>query len=253
MGPSWPHFVGACCYLRDMRFWAHSDPSGPPEDPKAKWQPLADHLENVGRLARSLAFLASPEDGHFQEIAEWSGLLHDFGKYQDCFQQMIRPGGTGRCPHAIYGAAVAYATDDQSKSLRAAHVASAIAGHHAGMPDILGDGSSLQARVKGANAIALSLADRAKQDSPALRRLLESPQPKLENLQCRFDLFTRMVFSCLVDADRLDTAGRAPEQAPLRAGDRLETLLRHITVLGSDSSELVTAARRRILEQCHPG
>jgi CRISPR-associated endonuclease/helicase Cas3 len=236
-----------------MRFWAHSDPSGPPEDPKANWQPLAEHLENVGKLARTLASLAAPDHAHFQEIAEWSGLLHDLGKYQDCFQQMIRPGGTGRCPHAIYGAAVAYAGDNQSKGLRAAHIALAIAGHHAGMPDMVGDGSSLQERVKTARAIALPLMDRAMQDSLALRRLLESPQPKLENLQGRFDLFTRMVFSCLVDADRLDSAGRGPEQAALRAGERLETLLRHINELKSDSSQIVTAARRRILEDCLAG
>ena len=233
-----------------MLFWAHSDPSGLPEgDPMAKWQPLAEHLENVGKLARALASLATPNDAHFHDIAEWSGLLHDFGKYQDCFQQMIRT-GAGRCPHAIHGATIAYAGENGSKGLRAAHIAFAIAGHHAGMPDKVGDGSSLQERVKAANAIAVQLVDRAMQDSVALRRLLESPAPNLENLQGRFDLFTRMAFSCLVDADRLDTAGRAPEQAPLRAGDRLETALRHINDLKSDSSEIVAAARREILEDC---
>jgi CRISPR-associated endonuclease/helicase Cas3 len=237
-------------YLRNMMFWAHSDPSGLAEGhPKAKWQPLAEHLENVGKLARYLASLAAPGDAHFHDIAEWSGLLHDFGKYQDGFQQMIRT-GVGRCPHAIHGAAIAYAGQDGARGLRAAHVAHAIAGHHAGMPDRAGDGASLQERVKAANASAVQLIDRAMHDSVALRRLLEAPAPKLENLQGRFDLFTRMAFSCLVDADRLDTAGRAPEQAPLRAGDRLETLLRHINELKSDSSQIVTAARLKILDDC---
>ena len=233
-----------------MPFWAHSDPTGPPEDPNARWQPLAEHLENVGRLSRFLASLAAPKDTHFQDVAEWAGLLHDLGKYQDCFQQMILPGGAGRCPHAIHGAAIAYLGDNQSPGLRASHVALAIAGHHAGIPDLVGDGSSLRERVMRARDIALPLIDRATRDSLGVRQLLASPTPKLENLAGRFDLFTRMAFSCLVDADRLDSAARAAEQAPLRAGELLETLLRYIGNLKSDGSQTVTAARRGILEDC---
>ena len=233
-----------------MLFWAHSDPSGRPEDhPEAKWQPLARHLENVGKLARALASQAAPDDAHFHDLAEWSGLLHDVGKYQDGFQRMIRT-GTGRCPHAIHGATIAYAGQDGAKGLKAAHIALAIAGHHAGMPDKTGDGSSLQEKVKAAYPVAAELVGRAMEDSVALRRLLEAPAPKLENLQGRFDLFTRMLFSCLVDADRLDTAGRMPEQAPLQAEDRLQILLQHIHGLKPDSSPAVASARREILADC---
>jgi CRISPR-associated endonuclease/helicase Cas3 len=116
-----------------MQFWAHSDPNGPPEDhPHAQWQPLAEHLENVGKLASTLATLASPKDAHFPDVAEWCALLHDFGKYQDGSQEMIRT-GKGRCPHAIHGAAIAYSGQDGSTGLKAPHIAHAIAGHHAGM------------------------------------------------------------------------------------------------------------------------
>jgi len=233
-----------------MLFWAHSDPFGPPEHhPEAKWQLLAEHLENVEKLARDLASRAAPANAHFHDLAGWAGLLHDLGKYQDGFQQMIRT-GKGRCPHAIHGAAIAHAGQDGAKGLKAVHIALAIAGHHAGMPDLIGDGSSLQERVKAALPAAAELIDRATLDSDALRRLLEAPAPKLENLQGRFDLLTRMVFSCLVDADRLDSAGRAPEQAPLCAEDRLATLLRYIHDLKPDSSQVVAWARREILDDC---
>jgi hypothetical protein len=81
------------------------------------------------------------------------------------------------------------------------------------MPDRVGDGSSLQERVKDAYAMSAHLVDRAKQDSVALRHLLEAPAQKLENLQGRFDLFTRMAFSCLVDADNETPRRRAPDPA----------------------------------------
>jgi hypothetical protein len=65
-----------------MTFWAHSDASGLPEGhPLAKWQPLAEHLENVGELGRQRACLAAPEDIHFHDAVQWTGLLHDIGKY----------------------------------------------------------------------------------------------------------------------------------------------------------------------------
>ncbi len=81
-----------------VRFWAHSDRSGLAEDaPGSKWQPLAEHLENVGKLSRQLAALAAPEFRHFHDLAEWAGVLHDYGKYTPCFQEMIRR-GKGKCP-----------------------------------------------------------------------------------------------------------------------------------------------------------
>src|SRR5690349_9140999 len=49
----------------------------------------------------------------------------------------------------------------------------------------------------------------------------------------RFDLFTRMLFSCLVDADRLDSAGRDASQAPLRAAERLSVLTAHLAKLSA--------------------
>ncbi len=231
-----------------MEFWAHSDPGGlPPHVPGSRWQPLSEHLDNVATLARRLAGFAAPADSHFHDLAEWSGLLHDYGKYTDCFQEMIR-GKSQRCPHAIFGAAMAFSgSAGQVNDLCATHIASAIAGHHAGMPDI----GVLRDKVRESRAQASELLERAASDFSRIAKLFQEPPPTLEDVRSRFDLLTRMLLSCLVDADRLDTAGRAPIQASLDAPNRLSVLLAHLDKLGAESPEgVVKTARREVLEDC---
>jgi len=207
-----------------MAFWAHSDPAGlPPGAPDSQWQPLAQHLQNTAGLARRLAEYAAPEYSHFHDLAERCGLLHDYGKYADSFQRMILT-GKGRCPHAIYGAAMA-------QRLGATHICSAIAGHHAGMPDL----GQLRDKVKQIRVEADELLDHAGRDPLELGALFRGRAPSLENPGDRFDLLTRMLLSCLVDADRLDTARRPVLQAPLDAANRLELLLAHVNELARQS------------------
>jgi CRISPR-associated endonuclease/helicase Cas3 len=231
-----------------VTFWAHSDRSGiPPEAPGSEWQPLAEHLQNVASLARQLARSAAPENAHFHDLAEWCGLLHDYGKYTDGFQKMIVKGG-GRCPHAIHGAVMAFSGPARnSVGLSAPHIALAIAGHHAGMPDF----GEMPDRVKKKCDEAIVLLDRAAADLPRIGQLLADP-PKLEKISSgRFDLLTRMLLSCLVDADRLDTARRENVQSPLDAANRLDTLLAYLGELAANSPEgTVKNVRSEVLENC---
>jgi len=231
-----------------MTFWAHSDPSGLPADsPGSHWQALAEHLSNVSSLARSLAEQAAPDHRQFHDFAAWCGLLHDYGKYTDCFQQMITT-GKGRCQHAIHGAALAFSgSANDAIGLRAPHVAFAVAGHHAGMPDR----DQLMERSKLAQPEAVRILDRAAADLPDIGSLLRSPTPDLENPGVRFDLLTRMLASCLVDADRLDTAGRTAHGTSLDAGRNLQKLLDHIDWLSGQTDDgPVKEARRQVLENC---
>lgn len=236
-----------------MTFWAHSDRSGlPPGAPGAKWQPLAEHLANVCDLSRQLAKSARPGDTHFHEMAACSGLLHDFGKYTGCFQKMIAS-GRGRCQHSAHGAALAYfGSGNGAVAPKDLHVALAIAGHHAGLPDIKGGGSSLEERVKEFRQEAAALVATATEDSDRLQQFLGRPFPPLDKTVApRFDLFTRMLFSCLVDADRLDSAGRSIIQQPLHAAERLAEILAYIACIASEKPEgAVKAVRNQVLQDC---
>jgi len=196
-----------------MKYWAHSDPDGRLEgDAGSRWQPLSEHLRQVGGLARSLAEGAAPGYVHFHDLAELAGLLHDFGKYSACFQQMIR-GERIRCQHAIHGAAIAW----DALGLAAPHISHAIAGHHSGLPDRDGGERSLRPRVKEFREAAFSLLETAVGDCPELRTVVGADRPQIERVGSRFDLLTRMLASCLVDADRLDTGGNINRQHPLDA------------------------------------
>lgn len=236
-----------------MAFWAHSDRTGlPPTHPGATWQLLAEHLANVGVLSRQLAELALPGDKHFHDMAACCGLLHDFGKYSDAFQDMI-VSGKGRCQHSVHGAALAYfGAKEGAAAPKATHVALAIAGHHAGLPDIKGGESSLEERIKQYKEEATALVARATQDFDQLKEFFNRGFPPLDmSVKPHFDLFTRMLFSCLVDADRLDTAGRSINQEALRASERLDKLLVQVRQRADLCAEgAVKCSRRQVLEDC---
>jgi CRISPR-associated endonuclease/helicase Cas3 len=197
---------------------------------------------DAARRRRNLAYNAAPGFDHFHDLAERSGLLHDYGKCTDCFENMILRQG-GKCRHAIHGAAIAW------NVLQATHIAAAVPGHHAGIPDV--GGNELKDKEKTSGKDAQALLERASADLPSLEPLLKRPTPKLADLSNRYDLLTRMLLSCLVDADRLDTAARQNVQAGLEAEARLQMLLTHLATLGAKSpAGIVKQSRAEVLEDC---
>lgn len=236
-------------------YWAHSSRSrGADSDSRENWQLLSSHLESVGKLARELASAARPRDAAFADLAHLAGLMHDFGKYSDCFQKMLES-GSGRCQHAIHGAMLAYfgATGvERTNGLNT--VASVIAGHHAGLMDWAQLGERLgqrRYRIEVEEIVA-----RACNDYEGLDHIVHRYLPNMADASprpngARFDLLVRMLFSCLVDADRLDSASREPLQHPLHAADRLDLLLGHVAGLQSSSpAGPVKQMRAKALQDC---
>ncbi len=191
-------------------FFAHS---GTQPD-KSDWQPLDEHLESVGRLA---AERAAPFGG--QQLARIAGLLHDLGKYTNEFQRRIN-GDLIRVDHASRGAMLAVERYGPVGRL----LAYGIAGHHAGLANGRdpGERSTLEERLKGQGLPAL-LTQWQEEISLPDKSQLQLPPLSLRKERAFFQqaFLARMLFSCLVDADFLDTEdfyNRIEQRPSLRPG-----------------------------------
>ncbi|MFA9382028.1 MAG: CRISPR-associated endonuclease Cas3'', partial [Acetanaerobacterium sp.] len=159
-------------------------------------QPLSEHLLETARLAEQFAH-AFGADAH----AYRAGLLHDGGKYSAAFQRRIR--GGPKCDHSTAGAREADKLGPPGRLL-----AYCIAGHHTGLQN------AGCASDTGAEA---TLAARLKKDLPAYDALFSeldaqafSPLPRIPVKPMgkggfSLSFYIRMLYSCLVDADFLDT------------------------------------------------
>ncbi|WP_244592234.1 CRISPR-associated endonuclease Cas3'' [Azospirillum palustre] len=165
------------------------------------WEPLAAHLTNVADRAGRLAAAFGG-----QELARAMGGLHDIGKARDAFQSYIR----GQGPSVDHSTAGAVIGERKYPLPFGRMMAYGIAGHHAGLAngDIAGGGlSSLKDRLAAGAATPLP--------ESCLTPYLDIAPPEValaapvlsEGFTHEFSaaFLTRMLFSCLVDADRLET------------------------------------------------
>lgn len=134
-----------------------------------------------------------------------AGILHDLGKYRSEFQDYLRGNrvSSPETQHAAYGAAWAM----ERELLLHAFV---VAGHHSGLHDIADLQEIPHRAVLGLPAALKTVFERFRNENPPLP-LIKIPdfisEIEDEKLQAlRIDVAVRMLFSCLIDADRLDSA-----------------------------------------------
>jgi len=177
-----------------MCFYAHSnegDPSG--------WHPLDRHLKRVAELA---AEFARPFGG--EQWAWIAGLWHDIGKYSPDFQRKLK----GENIHVVHSEAGGYLAQQTFPDITMAQVFCwLIMGHHTGLADYPNDktwAKALEPKMRNPeipNIILNRIPTEIKEQVP--------PQPPVmlrrEERQADFSFFIRMLFSCLIDADYLDT------------------------------------------------
>ncbi len=240
---------------------------------------LKDHLNEVAEKAERFARIFGNGDW-----ARLAGLWHDLGKFLSDWQKYLRrqsgydedahiEGYGGRPNHSTLGAVLSF---ERFKNHPAARIlAYIISGHHAGLPDWyhqLGTGGALESRlyentvdvdrkldVHELNQIRLLLEvqDYLSASLPKSAPLAIKGPHEMERNREHFHLWIRMLFSCLVDADFLDTEtfmnskdaaqrGRYPSIKELS-----ERLDQYMEVKQSKSADtVINHQRRKILEQC---
>jgi len=174
-----------------LEYYAHSKENEPPEN----WQPLDEHLKNVADLA---AEFAKPFGG--EQWARLAALWHDLGKYSPAFQRKLC-GETFRVVHSEAGGHLA-----QQKMTGGIDriFCWLIMGHHAGLADYGSDKT-------GAKALEPKM--RTPEESDVILRnvpdeIKNQPEPEPPKVLTNggdVSFFIRMLFSCLLDADFLDT------------------------------------------------
>lgn len=168
------------------KFLAHRSEDG-------REQSIEEHLEGTGKLCAAFAkAFCAEEQGRFL------GQLHDIGKFSYAFQKRLY--GGPKVDHATAGAI-------ESARANATWGAFCIAGHHSGIPnggniktDAVGD-HTLFGRLK--NGLAGGIPE-YRSNWPGLTHFVKS-LPEMGKSALSDSFFIRMLYSCLVDADYLDT------------------------------------------------
>jgi CRISPR-associated endonuclease/helicase Cas3 len=215
-------------------FAAHT----PPQDRPGDWHLLSAHLNKVANRAKKLA-----QKFGAGELGYYAGLWHDLGKYNPDFQQYL-----ARCheaaiaeaasprekvPHASYGAKLAAAQFQPLAPL--------IFGHHAGLPQQAHMNNRL-AEVDGAVYAAVVNAAEAENIDLAIGSTAAQQFTAIAQDPYSFELLLRLLFSCLVDADYLDTETHFdPDSASQRShGVAVEELW---PILKTAQQQLVASAQ----------
>ena len=243
-----------CCLepLLSTGPFAHSPPEGLSWD---QAQPLPEHLQGVAQLAEIGA--ASFGAGEWGRLV---GLLHDVGKYRPAFQAYLRRKGPGPS-HKLAGAAAVQCLPPKTARL----VAQVIAGHHGGLTGWYSGRFPLKDRMPEARQ---HLEDARRGGLPEeLLRLprLETPQGLIRRgspleQHVLVELFTRLLFSALVDADFLDTATHFSPESEAARHRHVEgqadiptlraRLDRYLERFASAPDTVVNRHRRAILANC---
>lgn len=180
-----------------MEFIAHKDCN--------KEQSLIEHLTNVADLCRDYSIPI------FKDAAWWCGYYHDIGKYSIDFQNKIR-GGNIKVSHADCGA---YEVDNLIKTDVFKYLIEyCIAGHHTGLQDGGSEADNeYDSTLKGMlNSKHSDYSSYKKELKPLeinfdeiKNYFINNANKSFEELIELFAFCVKYLYSCLTDADFIDT------------------------------------------------
>ena len=214
---------------------------------------LRDHL--YGTAERAAVFAAVFD---FRQWGWLAGLWHDLGKYAQAFQIKLKA-AAGDESHLAAKARVDHSTAGGIHAVDRFGIGGRLfayiaAGHHAGLPDWEADqsgGAALSRRL-----LKRELLDATK-GAGIPGEILEQPFPAEKPIGRNPAFWLRMLFSCVVDADFLDTEDFfEPDKALRRAGypnlrgllDPFQGYMAHKQAGSPDT--LVNRLRSSVLRRC---
>jgi CRISPR-associated endonuclease/helicase Cas3 len=230
------------------KFAAHT-----PSQSSGKWHELKHHLHKVAIRAKDLA-----EKFEAGELGYYAGLWHDLGKYNPKFQKYLEQCEAAsrsqaaeprdRVPHAIYGAKLATETFPPLAQL--------IYGHHGGLPQE----THMKNRIDEVdNAVHREILHHATSEAIDLEISSGAAQQLMKLFQDKYgyELLLRLLFSCLIDADYLDTETHFdPEMAAQRGSQVTVTALWQIlqtaqnALLEKADHTTVNQVRSQVYQAC---
>ncbi len=213
---------------------------------------LDAHLHKTAGLAAGFAASMG-----MSEYARLTGLLHDIGKSSTEFQRRIRGDTHMRVDHSTAGAVLAH---HKYGNFPGKLLAYCIAGHHGGLPNGKDITDSclfmrLRKQIPDYDSTIVSLPETL----PTLDRYNNKESKNtLSDAIFLINMVIRMLYSCLVDADYLDTeAFMQPDKALLRQAGRtisqqhLDQFNSYIQALSAKSdASAINKIRTEILHHC---
>lgn len=229
---------------------------------------VTQHVDAVAELACEYG-----EAAGLGAAAKLAGLMHDFGKYSRMFQQILQ-NKRRHVDHASGGATLLWRWWNGKPTARQQAIIEAINGHHAGLREYGQIELFLKSAFTGMPGLTLNNGNTPALNGPSEYRqaldlfLADHPNEhfsipqwslpdRAENLETM--LYTRILFSCLVDADYSVSAWeddhdyfRKTEEAPLDAEACLKRLyafrdgIRHNSTANTDLNRI----RDLVFAQC---
>lgn len=209
-------------------------------------QTIKNHLENVAKLAEEFAHSFGAD-----KLTYLCGLTHDIGKYSNRFQKRILEGGN-KVDHSTAGAQELISKLNEIGFL----LAYCVAGHHTGLPDggskidPVSEGT-LNSRLK--KKIEPYLAYSEEIDITNHIKDILIPIHPLAKGGFSVSFFIRMLFSCLVDADYLDTENFMYSNVDRWCCDDIDSLTlkidRYVSKFKNPTSK-INIKRTEILNDC---